>query len=521
MKHFLTLLLMGLGSLPVLAQTWATDVAPILFQNCTKCHNPQGIAPFPLVTYDDAYNMRAAVKEAVMQKVMPPWPPQAGYGEFAHPRVLTDQQIQTIANWVDGGGAAGNLSAAPPAPVYSNNYEIQTPDLVVQMPSYTVNTDYDLYRCFVIPANNAAQQYIKEIEVIPGNRAIVHHVLVFQDPSNTPANLDAQDPDPGYVSFGGTGSGASKLIAGWVPGSSKFRAPDGMGIKLAMGTNIVLQVHYPAGTYSQTDSTQVRIKYATGNFTREVMIDPVLNHYDLEEGPLVIPANTTKTFHAQYTVPAQYDVSLLLAGPHMHLIGRAVKSWGVTTGGDTIPLINIPHWDFHWQGFYPFKYVKKIPGGTELFAEAYYDNTAANPHNPNSPPQLVTAGEATTDEMMLIYFGYTLYLPGDENISQEVSDPAGVDELPANDIVKTLQWYDMYPNPAEDQVTLAGFLPNAANLTVTVVDMNGRTVLSIPQKAFAAGHYQFTVPVQTLAKGSYVMKLGDGKTVRTKAMVKQ
>lgn len=522
MRNLFTLLFISVITAPVMAQTWATDIAPILFNNCTKCHNSQGIAPFPLITYNDAYNNKDLIKEAVTLKTMPPWPPQIGYAEFAHPRTLTAQQIQTISDWADGGGVSGNLADAPAAPVYGNNYEIQTPDLVVTMPTYAVDTDYDLYRCFVIPANNNGEKYIKEIEVVPGNRAIVHHVLVFQDPSGTPANLDAQDPDPGYTSFGGTGSNSSKMIAGWVPGSGKFKAPDGMGVKLADNTNIVIQLHYPGGTYAQSDSTQIRIKYAPAGFTREVAIEPPINHFtSLTNGPLVIPANTTKTFHAQYTVPAQYDISLLLAGPHMHLIGRSIKAWGVTPQQDTIPLINIPHWDFHWQGFYPYKHVLKIPGGTVIHGEGYYDNTTGNPHNPNTPPQLVTAGESTTDEMMMVYFGYTLYFPGDENISQEEPNTAGIDDPLANGLVKTMQWYDMYPNPATDQITVAGYLPNAGSLAVQVTDMNGKTLLKISEKSFAAGHYQFSVPVENLASGTYIIQLSDGNTVRSKTMIKK
>ena len=521
MRNLFTLFFVGIFTAPLLAQTWAVDVAPILYQNCTKCHNSNGIAPFPLITYNDAYNSKDAVKEAVMLKSMPPWPPQAGYGEFAHQRVLTQQQIQTIAGWVDAGAPSGNLGDAPPAPVYGNNYEIQNPDLVITMPTYEVNTDFDLYRCFVIPAGNSAEKYISEIEVVPGNRGIVHHVLVFQDPTNTPANLDATDPQPGYTNFGGTGSSASKMVGAWVPGSSKFTFPTGMGTKLAANTNIVMQVHYPGGTYAQSDSTQIRIKYGTSGFTREVAIEPPINHItSLTDGPLVIPANQTKTFHAQYTVPSQYTISLLMAGPHMHLIGRAIKAYGVTPQNDTIPLVNIPHWDFHWQGFYSYKNLLKIPGGTVIHGEGYYDNTTGNPHQPSNPPQTVTAGEGTTDEMMMVYFGYTLYFPGDESISQEDPNTAGIDDPTAADLVKTMQWYDMYPNPATTQVTLAGYLPNAGSLFIKVMDMNGREI-STSNKSFAMGHYQFSLPVEQLSSGSYIIQVSDGKTMRSKTMIKQ
>jgi len=522
MKKLFTLTFLSVLTAPLFAQTWAVDIAPILFNNCTKCHNSNGVAPFPLITYDDAFNNKDAVKEAVMLKSMPPWPPQAGYGEFAHPRTLTTQQIQTISNWVDAGAPSGNLASAPTAPVYGNNYEIQNPDLVVTMPTYLVNTDFDLYRCFVIPAGNSGEKYISEIEVIPGNRAIVHHVLVFQDPTNTPANLDAADAGPGYTNFGGTGSNASKMVGAWVPGSSKFKFPNGMGTKLAANTNIVLQVHYPGGTYAQTDSTQIRIKYASSGGTREVSIDPPINYFgSLTNGPLFIPANTTKTFYAQYTVPAQYNVSLLMAGPHMHLIGRAIKAFGVTPQNDTIPLINIPHWDFHWQGFYSYKNILKIPGGTVIHGEGYYDNTVANPHQPSSPPQNVSAGEGTTDEMLLVYFGYTLYFPGDENITQEETpNNVGIDDATADGVVKNMQWYDMYPNPADEQITLAGYMPNAAGLDIKITDMNGRTVYTVNKNA-NMGHFKYSIPVDALTSGSYIIQMSDGKSVRSKTMVKK
>jgi len=520
MKKLFTLSLWAFGPVALFSQTWAVDVAPILFDKCAKCHNDQGIAPFPLISYDDAFNNMAAVKEAVMQKTMPPWPPQEGYGQFAHPRTLSQQQIQTIANWVDNGGQSGNLADAPPAPVFDNGFEIQNPDLVVQMPSYTVNTDFDLYRCFVIPAGITSEKFIQEIEVVPGNKAIVHHVLVFQDNSQTPLNLDAQDPGPGYTSFGGTGSNNSDLIGAWVPGTMKFRAPNGMGIKLDANTNLILQIHYPGGTYNQTDSTQVRIKYSTsGGSVREVTIAPAINHGNtLTNGPLLIPANQTKTFYAQYTVPQQANVSLLLAGPHMHLIGRSIKAYGVTPSNDTIPFINIPHWDFHWQGFYPYKTLVKVPGGTVIKAEAFYDNTTGNPHNPSNPPQTVTAGEATNDEMMMVYFGYTLYFPGDEFISQEL-DGSGVEEFP-NGIVSSMQWYDMYPNPAQEQVTVAGFLPSSANMYIRITDMNGKVLLQNRKAAVPAGHYTHTIELNGLAAGSYIMQLYDGKTVRAKTLIK-
>jgi hypothetical protein len=121
------------------------------------------------------------------------------------------------------------------------------------MPSYTINTNgNDVYRCFVIPTSLQQDVYLTELEVVPGNFEAVHHVLLFQDETGVPAQLDAQDPGVGYTSFGGTGSSESTLIGGWVPGQGHKIYPNGMGVRLPAGTNIVMQVHYPA-TLIQTD----------------------------------------------------------------------------------------------------------------------------------------------------------------------------------------------------------------------------------------------------------------------------
>ena len=195
--------------------------------------------------------------------------------------------------------------------------------------------------------------------------------------------LDALDPGPGYTFFGGTGSPNSKVIGAWVPGQHTYYSPNGMGIRIPANANIVLQIHYPGGTSNRTDSTKVLIKM-TSIPQREITINTPLNHYQLDNGPLYIAANTTKTFYAHCYIPS--DMSVLSVGPHMHLVGKSILSYGVTPTHDTIPFVDIPNWDFHWQGSYAFPKIIKIPGGSTIYSEAYYDNTLANIHNPNDPP---------------------------------------------------------------------------------------------------------------------------------------
>ncbi len=395
--------------------TWSQDVAPILYANCTKCHHTGGIAPFSLMTYADAYNNAFSMSADVTNKKMPPWPPDENYKHYVAERVLSQTDIDKINNWVSGGRPQGDITLAPAQPTYTNASALGTVNLSVRIPTYTVSANNDVYRNFPIITTVTAGSYITGIEVIPGNTQIVHHVLVFQDSTNVPAQLDANQAGPGYNNAGGTGSVASKLISGYTPGASPYYTPVGTGFRLPANTNIVVQVHYPAGSQGLVDSTRINFKI-TSVPQREITVWPILNHLQNITPSLSIPAGQTKTFTEQASVGSG-NYTFLSAAPHMHLIGKTIKSWAITTiPNDTIRFVDIPEWNFHWQDAYIFPNAVKVPANSTLKAIATYDNTSNNPDNPNSPPQNVTAGEATTDEMMMVFFAYMPYQSGDENL---------------------------------------------------------------------------------------------------------
>ncbi len=398
---------------------WAEDISCLLYTHCTSCHNPNGIAPFSLMDYTDAYNLRFSIQYSVVNEIMPPWSADPNYVSFAHERVLSPEEIQMIDDWVNEGAPEGDPQLAPIPPTYNSSEQITSPDWVAQATTYTSQaSNYDEYRCFAISNPFNTDKYITALEVVPGNIEIVHHVLIFKDNTNTPLNNDNGD---GYSCFGGTGSSGSDFIGGWTPGQGAINFPDGMGIKLEAGETIVLQTHYPAGSAGQIDNgTKVNFSFSDTPIIREVFNDAVLNHFtSLSNGPLNIPANTTQTFYADYTIPA--NVTVLSIYPHMHLIGRSINVYAVTPGGENIPLIDIPEWNFEWQNSYDYRQPIYLPAGTTIFSEAFYDNTTNNPFNPNNPPQNVSAGEATTDEMMVVFFSYLPYLSGDENIIIDTS----------------------------------------------------------------------------------------------------
>jgi hypothetical protein len=522
MKQLLTLALVIFTGFSLSAQnpTWAEDIAPILYANCTKCHNPNGIAPFSLLSYTDAANNGAAMSNSVQNREMPPWPPDTSYTRFCSERMLSQQDIQAIADWYSNGMPSGNLSQAPQQPVYTSVAEIVSPDLSLQIPDYTVNTAGDLYRCFAIPSGISTTEFLTKIEVLPGNRSIVHHVLIYQDQANTCVNLDNNDPNPGYTAFGGVGSATATLIMGWVPGQGMYELPPNMGIRLQPNANIILQIHYPGGTVSQLDSTQVRFTFSSVN-VREVYVNPVINHAtSLTNGPLYIPADSVKLFHAQET--ATYNVSVISVAPHMHLIGRNVVNFAIDPSGDTIPLIRINNWNFHWQGFYNFRQPVHVPYGSIIHAAALYDNTTNNPWNPNNPAEAVHAGESTTDEMMLIYYAYLLYQWNDENIIIDSTILAGTEDQSSFAIVKTPQLYAPYPVPAAENSTLniSWFLPGQSTVRIELLDISGK-VVSVPvsDQRTGSGFGSAQIATAGLAAGNYVVRFTAGETVLTKSVV--
>lgn len=255
------------------------------------------------------------------------------------------------------------------------------------------------------------------------------------------------------------------------------------------------------------DSTSVRIKYASAT-PRELAVLPVINHVTtLTNGPLFIPANTVKTMYAEFQVPS--DVTVTSVMPHMHLIGTSIKAYALTPTQDTIHLIDIPQWDFHWQGFYQFPKPLRIPANSVVHAEAVYDNTSNNPYNPNNPPQNVSAGEGTEDEMMLIYFNVSNYFPGDTNIivdtvSHLPHHPSCYALTGLSETEKTGAMLRFYPNPSSYEVRLAGLNQDA---TVRLFDQRGKTagIWSVSSEANL-------LKVQNLSSGLYYaqIRLKDG-----------
>lgn len=519
MKFFFSLIaFMFLAGSFALAQDWSTGVAPILFNKCAPCHHSGGAGHGDFTKYDTAVVYAGAINAYVSAGIMPPWPPDH-YRTFAHERRLSSQEISTIQSWIMNGVPEGDTSLAPPVPSFSGGAMLTTPpDLVYQMPTYTVTQagNGDVYWNFVIPTNTLQNQFVRGFEFLPGNTAIVHHALVYVDTGSTALTNDANYPGPGYPGFGGVNSNSAKLIGAFVPGSTPFLLPQGFGMRFPQNSVIIFAMHYPAAAVGMIDSSKIHLYLAGGN-SREVFFAAALNHATtMTNGPLVIPANTTRTFHEAYTVPT--NVSVFGVAPHMHLIGRSIKSFAVPAAStDTIPLINIPNWDFKWQGAYYFQKVQKIAAGTTLHATAFYDNTPSNPYNPNSPPLLVTLGENTGDEMMLVYFAYALYQPGDENIIIDSSmAPTVIPQLGYGDT----EFFPVWPNPGKGIVWAKWFTQDAEEAVLRVRNLQGQILLTRNFPAMQ-GYRTEALDASSWSQGLYILELKTGGTTHVRKWLRE
>lgn len=380
--------------------TFAKHVAPILYKNCVTCHRPGEVAPFSLQTYADAKKRAAMIAAVAQQGVMPPWKPRPGHGEFRYERRLTEAQIATLKRWAETGAAPGNLNALPPAPTFKTGWQLGPPDKILRLPEpFRIPAEgRDVYQHFVFSLGKPRDRYLRAIEVRPGNRRVAHHAVGILDRSGKARELDAKTPEPGYRGMGGAGFLPAGFTPGYVPGQTpRLMAEDG-AIVLPKGADFVLQMHYHPTGKPETDQTEVGLYFTDRKPTRNNNI-VLLGSSDID----IRPGDSAYKVSDQFKVPVDVTVGSIWA--HLHLLGKDVHVWAELPSGQTREMLWINDWDFNWQDTYLYKEPFRLPAGTVIRSEYVFDNSAANPRNPNSPPRRVLIGENSTDEMAGLIIG--------------------------------------------------------------------------------------------------------------------
>ena len=398
------------------APTFSKDVAPILYKNCTNCHRPGEIGPMPLVSFNDARPWAKAIANRVTDGTMPPWHADPAHGEFLNDRSLSAADRDTIVKWASGGALEGTRADLPKLPPYAEGWQMGQPDTI-----WSMQEDYPIpasgtieYKNFEVPTNLTEDRWAQAIEVRPGNRSVVHHVIVYlidpkpvrapqpftpgpgmrrpADAPKTERGLEANDRPMQHQPTG--------WLSGYAPGQSVRVYQPGTALRVPAGATLIIQEHYTATGKDTTDRTRIGIKWAKEAPKTQVDVAT------LQNGNFKLPAGAADTrVDAELTL--KEDVTVWSILPHTHMRG---KKWEVTAtypDGRSELILNVPKYDFNWQTDYIFKQPLNLPKGTKIRTSAWYDNSTANKANPD-PKKDVYWGDQTWEEMQFTAITFSL-----------------------------------------------------------------------------------------------------------------
>lgn len=362
--------------------TYSNQVARIFKARCVECHREGQIAPFELTNYDEAVGWGDMIAEVVREQRMPPWHANPEFGHFSNENRLTDAEKQAIYSWVENGCPEGDPRDLPAAKRYHKGwYTPQELDQVIYMTDKPVEvkaTGTENYRYYEVDPKFTEDRWVKSAELMPGNRAVVHHIIVYiQSPDARDSNI-----------------GDHELLVGFAPGTRPVELPAGWARKIPAGSKLIFEMHYtPIGT-KQTDRSKLGLVFMDEkDVTHHVWTTNAINR------KLNIPAHADnhretaeKEFHE--------SVEMLSLFPHMHIRGKSFRYELTYPDGTHEVLLDVPDYDFNWQTSFVFAEPKTIPRGSRLLCTAHFDNSDQNLANPD-PTQDVRWGEQTWQEMLI------------------------------------------------------------------------------------------------------------------------
>ena len=377
--------------------TFTHDIAPIIYKNCAPCHHPGESGPFSLLSYQDVKKRAGQIAAVTHSGYMPPWLPEAGYGDFAGSRRLSAEQVALIGKWVAEGAPEGPPGGMAP-PQFAGGWQLGQPDLVLEAPApfSLPASGPDVFWNFVFRVNLPATRYVRAIEIRPGNRRLIHHANLLVDRTGS-AHRQEATPGSGFpgmeVTLYRSPFDPDGHFLFWKPGGAPHVEPPGFSWRLDPGDELVLNAHLqPSGKPEQ-------VRPAIGlYFTDEPPRRfPLLVQLENDDA-LHIPAGAHDFAIADdFRLPM--DVDVLAVYPHAHYLGKLLEAYATLPDGARRWLIRIPGWDQNWQAVYYYREPLRLPKDTVISMRYHYDNSADNVRNPSQPPRLVVSGNQSTDEM--------------------------------------------------------------------------------------------------------------------------
>ncbi len=361
------------------AVTFNKHIAPIFNAHCVQCHRSGEIGPFTLGSYDDVLGWEETILEVIADNRMPPWNANPEYGHFKNDARLSEAQVELIKQWVAGGMPEGAAEDLPAPPQFVEGWSIGEPDQII----YMADKAFDVpaqgvvdYQRIVVDPGWTEDKYIVAAEARPENRQVVHHILVFVIPPG------AKRHDLGSV------------VVGYAPGSLPMRADEGMALWVPAGSKLLFEMHYTPNGRQQTDRSYIGVR-----FTDKEKVSKLLTGHIAIETKFAIPPGASD-HQVVAAWKAKRDELLLSMTPHMHLRGKSFRYEAVYPDGKQEILLDVPKYDFNWQLKYILAEPKLLPKGTRIICTAVFDNSEANPANPD-PTREVRWGDQSWDEMMI------------------------------------------------------------------------------------------------------------------------
>jgi peroxiredoxin len=363
--------------------TYASDVAAILQNKCQACHRPGQVGPFSLRDYDDARRHAAMIREVVDDRRMPPWHADPRYGHFSNDRSLSPVERATILAWVEQGTPLGDPSKLPAPKSFPKDWTIGTPDVVFSLPEpHEVAAQGVLDYVYVrVPTHFTEDRWVQAAEARPGDRSVVHHIIVFvDDHARTPRRrLEGH-------------------LCAFAPGDLPSIYPAGTAKKIPAGADLIFQLHYTPNGKRRSDRSVVGLIFAKAPVEHEAITRGIA-----QQRFTIPPGADNHPVRSSFTFPR--DAHLLSFLPHMHLRGKSFQYEATFPDGRKQVLLSVPAYDFGWQSVYRLAEPLAMPRGTRIDCLAHFDNSAANPANPD-PASSVSWGEQTFQEMMIGYIDY-------------------------------------------------------------------------------------------------------------------
>jgi Flp pilus assembly protein TadD len=406
----------GFADTTIRRATFNKDIAPIVFQYCAPCHRPGESAPFNLLGYDDVKKRARQIVAVTGRRYMPPWLPEPGFGKFEGERRLSDEQIKLIERWVEQGAVEGQAPDLAPMPKVAEGWQLGEPDLVLTQPTpYTMVAEGpDVYRNFLFTFPLDGVRYVRALEIRPGNKKVVHHANLLIDRKRSSRWRDGRDGQPGFagmdLNISADPLDPESHLLFWKPGSVIAPEPTGMSWVIEKGTDLVLNVHLQPSGKAEPVQPSLGLYFTS----EPPQFHPLLIQLEHDRALDITAGNSDFVVTDDFTLPV--DVDLLGVYPHAHYLGKEVEGVATLPNGSREPLIRIRHWDLNWQAVYRYAQPLFLPKGTQVSMRWVYDNSSANPANPNHPPKRVTAGDRSTDEMGHLWLQVLPRGPGDQRM---------------------------------------------------------------------------------------------------------